>query len=390
MKKDWKYIIYFSVFIAIYVAVQLISPKKHSWSITLSHQDKDPYGTYALSELIPALFELTEHNNKTFYELLDSSSTNAGLISFSTSLNLGDEDTEKLLNYVAKGETVFLSAHYFDGKLADTLNLSTIDYLFDNNDNIDQRDSISLHFVNPSFDTLAWYTYRRDNVHNYFDSYDSLKTTIISRNDLDKPVTLRIAIGDGSLIINSTPLAFTNINLLNHKNHFFASQSLSYLEKEKLIWTEFYHLGRMEASTPLRFILTQEPLAWAYYIIIISILLLILFESKRKQRIIPILPPLQNTTLEFATTIGNLYYQRGDHKNIAEKKIIHFFELLNSRYNLAPYAQKDLVYIAKKTGNDELETFDLFNLITSIQKKNEITSDELITLNKKIERFIKF
>jgi hypothetical protein len=32
------------------------------------------------------------------------------------------------------------------------------------------------------------------------------------------------------------------------------------------MWTEYYHLGRMESTTPLRFILTNEPLRWGYYI----------------------------------------------------------------------------------------------------------------------------
>ncbi|HNP06071.1 MAG TPA: hypothetical protein PKN99_00515, partial [Cyclobacteriaceae bacterium] len=169
----------------------------------------------------------------------------------------------------------------------------------------------------------------------------------------------------------------------------FASQSLSYLKEQKLVWTEFYHLGRMEAGTPLRFILTQESLTWAYSITITSILLLILFESKRKQRVIPIIPPIKNTTLEFASTIGNLYYQRGDHKNIAEKKIVFFFDTLRSRFHLSMTSIDDLSHVARKTGNDEKSTSILFENIQNIQKKHEITSEELIALNKQIEDFIK-
>ena len=177
--------------------------------------------------------------------------------------------------------------------------------------------------------------------------------------------------------------------MLNKENYRFVSHSLSYLTEKKLIWTEFYHLGRMEAGTPLRFILTQEPLTWAYYITIISILLLLLFESKRKQRVIPIIPPVENTTLEFATTIGNLYYQRGDHKNMAEKKILFFFDTLRSRYHLDATALDDIRHVARKTGNDEKSTSSLLKNIQDIQKKQEISAEELITLNKQIEDFIR-
>ena len=389
MKKDWKYIIYLSLFIGIYATVQLLSPKQHNWSITLSHVDKNPYGTYALNEMMPALFDSITHVNETLYELLKSKNTNTAFFSLSTTLNLDKADTETLFSYISKGNTAFLSAHYFNGHFADTLQLNTVDYLFNNQSLIDLRDSISLRFLNSSLDTLTNYKYRKDNAHNYFNSFDTLKTTIIGKNDSDKPVTLRIAIGNGALIVNSTPLAFTNINLLNGENHAFASQSLSYLGNQKLIWTEYYHLGRMEASTPLRFVLSQDSLSSAYYITIFSLLLFILFESKRKQRVIPIIPPVQNTTLEFVATIGNLYYQQGDHKNIADKKIIFLMDTLRSKYHFDPLAETDVSVIARKTGNDEDGTAALFALIKKIQEKDQITVDELISLNEQIENFIK-
>lgn len=389
MKKDWKYIIYLSLFIGIYATVQLLSPKQHNWSITLSHVDKNPYGTYALNEMMPALFDSITHVNETLYELLKSKNTNTAFFSLSTTLNLDKADTETLFSYISKGNTAFLSAHYFNGHFADTLQLNTVDYLFNNQSLIDLRDSISLRFLNSSLDTLTNYKYRKDNAHNYFNSFDTLKTTIIGKNDSDKPVTLRIAIGNGALIVNSTPLAFTNINLLNGENHAFASQSLSYLGNQKLIWTEYYHLGRMEASTPLRFVLSQDSLSSAYYITIFSLLLFILFESKRKQRVIPIIPPVQNTTLEFVATIGNLYYQQGDHKNIADKKIVFLMDTLRSKYHFDPLAETDVSVIARKTGNDEDITAALFALIKKIQEKDQITVDELISLNEQIENFIK-
>lgn len=389
MKKDWKYIIYLSLFIGIYATVQLLSPKQHNWFITLSHVDKNPYGTYALNEMMPALFDSITHVNETLYELLKSKNTSTAFFSLSTTLNLDKADTETLFSYISKGNTAFLSAHYFNGHFADTLQLNTVDYLFNNQSLIDLRDSISLRFLNSSLDTLTNYKYRKDNAHNYFNSFDTLKTTIIGKNDSDKPVTLRIAIGNGALIVNSTPLAFTNINLLNGENHAFASQSLSYLGNQKLIWTEYYHLGRMEASTPLRFVLSQDSLSSAYYITIFSLLLFILFESKRKQRIIPIIPPVQNTTLEFVATIGNLYYQQGDHKNIADKKIIFLMDTLRSKYHFDPMAETDVSVIARKTGNDEDSTAALFALIKKIQEKDQITVDELISLNEQIENFIK-
>lgn len=391
MKKDWKYILYLTIFVGVYVSIQLLSPKSHNWSITLSHVDKNPYGTYVLNELLPDLFHEIEVSNTTFYELLNDDKANFSVISFATRMNLSAEDTEALMTHVARGNDAFLSAHYFFGKLADTLNLLTTDYLFDNSEVIGQQDSMELYFSNPTLDASTQYLYKRDNAHNYFKSYDTTRTHIITRNDLDEPVTLRVRIGKGNLFLNSTPLAFSNINMLNRENNSFASTCLSHLNNANVRWTEYYHLGRMEASTPLRFVLTQEPLAWAYYVTMASLFLFILFEIKRKQRIIPIITPLANTTLEFVSTISNLYYQRGDHKNIAEKKIAFFFDQLKTKYFIDQHylTTHDINFIAAKTGNDIVDTGILFKTIESIQSKSWIASDELIKLNKLIEQFVK-
>jgi hypothetical protein len=145
----------------------------------------------------------------------------------------------------------------------------------------------------------------------------------------------------------------------------------------------------MEVATPLRFILTNEPLRWAYYISIITLLLFMLFEAKRKQRIIPIIKPLTNTTLEFIATIGNLYYQRGDHKNIAEKKIQFFFDQVRAHY-LMNVQQRDegfVAVLAKKSGTPEKTVRDLISIINHVLTKEKITAGELTDLNRSIEKF---
>src|SRR6478735_6547111 len=186
MKKDWKYILYLSIVIGIYVAVKLSETKQNDWSVTLAHADKEPYGTYALDQLLPSLF-----------------------------------------NYANKGGTVFISAHYFSDHFADTLGLSTSDYLFRNGIALEKQDTASIHFVNTTFDSTRVYPYRRDNIHNYFSQLDSTKATVVAKNDQYLPVTLHVVIGKGQLLLNCTPMAFTNIYLLAGPNNEFVSNTLS-------------------------------------------------------------------------------------------------------------------------------------------------------------------
>ncbi len=368
----------------------LSKSKQYDWTVTFSHEDKNPYGTYALNQLLPSVVKNKVRNSyQTLYELKDSLQSHQNIFILSGRFSPGKEDTEMLLNYAEQGGTLFISANNYYGAFADTLGLATGDSFFLGSKAFIQNDSASLHFVSRVMDTTRQFRFKRANIHNYFSDIDSVKATVISKNDFYQPVSVRIKKGLGEIILNCTPMVFTNIHLLDNNNHEFASTSLSYLPQKDTYWTEFYHLGRMEVATPLRFILTTEPLRWAYYLTLISILLFIVFEAKRKQRIIPIINPLANTTLEFVGTIGNLYYQRADHKNIAEKKIQFFLDQIHSTYFIGTNNRDEayLILLSKKSGVPEKTLRELLNMINHITTQEKISSTELTRLNELIENF---
>jgi hypothetical protein len=393
VRKDWKYIVYLTLVVGLFVLVKLSERKQADWTITFAPGDKEPYGTYAFNQLAPIAFSTIRFQNsyKTIYELKDSLSEKSSFISISTSLRVEKEDTEALFTFVEKGGTALISAHHFSGRFADTLGLSTRDNGFANANILLPADSSSLHFTNTHFDSTQLFNYRRDNIHYYFSRLDSIKGTVIFRNEQNQPVTIRIAKGKGQLILNCTPMAFTNIYLLYGENHQLISNTLSYLKGGDVWRTQYYHLGRMEAGTPLRFILTTEPLRWAYYLVVLALLFFILFEAKRKQRIIPVITPFSNSTLEFVSVIGNLYFQKGDHKNIAEKKIQFFLEKVRTQYFLTT-TQRDenfTLQLARKSGNNEETTRGLVKIINEILSTEQISKEKLTALNQGLESFNK-
>jgi hypothetical protein len=390
MKKDWKYLIYLSIVFGLFVIVKLTSPKQYDWHLTLSHDDRNPYGTYVLNELLPSV--LTKRITKsylTLYELKDSLKENANVFIVSSRFNAGREDVTTLLDQVYDGGTAFISAQYFSGLLADTLRIETNDHLFEDAKLVDKTDSAFLKITNPFLDTTARYWYRQNDIHQYFNKFDTARATVVARNGFGEPVTLKFHWGDGFLLINATPMAFTNIYVLTQNNYAFVSDMLSYLPDRNVQWTEYYHLGRMESMSPLRFILSNDALRWAYYLTIFSIVIFILFEAKRKQRIIPIVKPLPNTTLQFVSTIGNLYFQHGDHKNIAEKKINFLLDYIRTRYFLPTNTLDDnfTKLLAHKSGKSEDDVKALFNTVNYINRSSVVNVDILLDLNDKMERF---
>jgi hypothetical protein len=314
---------------------------------------------------------------------------NRNLLILTSNFGAEKADADVLMAHVANGGSVLISAQYFQGHFADTLGISTYDYFFLDGDIASQRDSSALKLVNPHLDTAASYFYRRDNIHNYFNKFDSTHTTVLATNDKNQPVAVRIAWGQGYFLLNSTPLIFTNINILSEQNHALASSLLSILPQQQITWTEYYHLGRREASSPLRFILSREPLRWAYYVTVISLLLFIIFEAKRKQRIIPVNPPLANTTLDFVQTIGTLYYQSQDHRNIALKKIHFLNDLIRSKYWMESHQMDDkfITTLAAKSGKDRQDVQGLVDAIRAVQESKTITAEGLMDFNRRMENF---
>lgn len=396
MKKDWKYIAYLAGAVVLYLVLSLMAPRQLDWRITFHREHKIPFGGFALSDLMHELFpdHKINQNNYTLYELYDTLEKPVNFLSISLSFGPGDDDVKALLKNVAEGGHAFISAHSIYGKFADTLNITTRDYFFDEEHEhflTDKNDTSTLRFTNPNMNVRGKFLYPRKNFHErlvlYTDSLHHKK--VVAVNDVELPVTIIIPWGKGSIIVNCTPMAFTNAYLLPHDNYKFAAALLSYLPQNDLVWTEYYELGRMEAQSPLRFVLKNESLSWAYFITVFSLLLFIIFEAKRKQRIIPVIKPLGNTTVEFVSTIGDLYYQHGEHKDIAEKKISFLLEHIRTKYwlNTGKLDDTFITTLAKKSGKGEEDIKGLVMIIKLIQSQPEIALDRLVDLNNKIEHF---
>lgn len=392
MRRDWKYIAFLAASVIIYLLARFFSPKEFDWTITLDPADKNPYGAYAFAQLVPTALEGTSVHlvNNTFYELMDSLAAPSTVFSISTSFDPGKADVDELLRDVEKGGHAFITADNFGSRFSDTLKITSDNYMFNTKYyNYANTDSGALKTVYP--DTLAENNaFLRHNILNYFSSYDSSKTTVVATNDLGLPVTIVVPEGRGYFVLNTTPLAFSNIGILHGRNSHFIEQELSFLPADHdFYWTNYYQEGRMQIATPLRVILTTPSLRWAYYIGIGALLLFLLFEVKRKQRIIPIVKPLTNTTLEFVQTIGNMYFEDRDYHGIASRQIAFLLERIRERYRL-PTVQMDEHFIdslSLRSGADRAVIKDLVDEIINFESKAGLTEKELIALNRKIEKF---
>jgi hypothetical protein len=389
--KDWKYILYVVVAAGLFIGLKMISPKQYDWKVTYDPEDKNPFGAYVLNELMPSVFSgRVEHSFETFFELKDSLQKGGNIFVLCNHFRCGREDANALLRFVEEGGTAFISAEYFSGHLTDTLGFRVRDlFLERRNRNQHDSDSSYLQFVSRAFNTGNRYYFRQGNIQKHFVKHDLENGTVLVTNESGHAVAIKHQWGKGNFILNCTPLAFTNIYMLTADNHSFASNLLSYIPDADLQWTEYYQVGRLQSQSPLRFILRTESLRWAYYITVGALLVFMIFEMKRKQRIIPIIRPLANTSVEFVSTIGNLYYQSKDHQAVAAKKIMFLFEYIRMKLRVNTTASGDefIRMVSRKSGKPEAEVRAMFGIVQHVRQKKSITQQELVELNEYIEKF---
>jgi hypothetical protein len=130
-------------------------------------------------------------------------------------------------------------------------------------------------------------------------------------------------------------------------------------------------------------------LRWSLRFALLAMVIYVFFESKRRQRIIPVIEPLRNTTLDFVSTVGNVYYERRDNKNIALKQISYLIDFIrNKLYIQTSLPQEELIRaVAHKTGIPEIEIENLFSNLNRVQEVNTLDDVSLVAVNNMIDEF---
>ena len=391
------YVFFLILLLAGIVYIDINRPKPINWSPTYSIKDKIPFGLYVFDNEIKSYFknQKIEKINTTPYEylidlydydtLVNNYKINGTAVNISEYSDIDKQSVEELLIFVSRGNTAFLSSKELPMQLLDSLKVTTkLDYKF--------NDSIFNWVANKKLDSKK-YKITEGLGNNYFSKIDTLNATVLGyqNGDSTRVNYIKVKYYDGEFLLHTQPTAFTNFHLLKGDHFEYAQKVLSYIPKNNIFWFIKNQDGQAISQSPMRYILKQPALKYAWYIFLIGTIIFIIFNAKRKQRIIPIKKPLPNTTVDFTKTIGNLYYQEGDHDNIINKKIVYFLERIRNVY-LIDTNKLDDEFIKKlhlKSGKD-LSDIQRAVFLISTHKKSPHSSieEDLIQINKAIEKII--
>ncbi len=214
---------------------------------------------------------------------------------------------------------------------------------------------------------------------------------------------IKIDYGEGSFYFHATPMAFTNYHLYRKNTKDYIHAFLQEFNPGNVYIDDFYHVLRHKDNynqnsrnpnlpdSPLAFILSISTLRWGWYLLILGTLIFLIFRSKRNQRMIPVIAPLQNNSLEFSKTVGRLFYKEKNHKRMAQEICLYFFNHLRKRYHINTKTFDD--YSKSKFMRLFPQETRKINIIAhlsikSFKEESEITQEELEELYKATRFFI--
>jgi hypothetical protein len=361
--------------------------------VSLWHLDKIPYGTkYAfdnLSYIFPYAEIRTSSRFPDLFQHEGGEDTIRTLIIISPQFAPEANEMNSIIRFAASGNQVFISALEIEDTVLNLLHLKSRENLYA------EGDSTEVSLLDPVHNEWEKFTYPGYSLDPYFETVDSLHTSILGRDNKGKPDFIRVYYANGGAIfIHLNPLVFSNFFLLHGGNKSFYDLALSWLPRKTGVveWSDYFRYTRnSENFSALRFILSKRSLRWAFWLTLILFLLMFLIESKRKQRPITEIPALRNASEDFVKTVGRLYFQQKNNQNLAAKMVTAFLENIRTSYNLPTSTLNDEFAhkLAFRAGRPVNEINSLIQLIHESRLNPELSDQELMDLHQQINQFNK-
>jgi hypothetical protein len=392
-----------------------------SWRETYRMDSKEPYGAYVLHELLedytPARKVIDLRDSLAQALPASPGDGPASYVFVGEGLYMRPGDRDALLAFVEAGNTAFVSCKtpphdlmfylYYDECPAtpwqgfDQLVEDTVQLNF-SHPRLARTDGFTFVFTEDHHPELTYWRYFSGDyfcgLPAGFDALGYLNNSLVN--------FVRLPLGEGWFFIHSSPQVLTNYFLLTEDGRQYAERLLSHLPDGPVYWDEYSRIPeqlardfnqdssapaeerKLRSEGPLQYILGQPPLAWAWYLLLLTGLLYMIFRTRRRQRIIPVLEPNRNTSLAFVQNVGRWYYQKSGHQQVASLAIKLLRGFVWERYGLQwRHDETFLQQLANRSGVDPQLLAAIAKDVKNIPQYTGLVEPELIKFHQRLERF---
>ena len=384
----------------LYASCSVQQPVIPSLKETFSKKDKNPFGSYVFYSQVKQLFYHNElHVKKENFENVwqNISDTASIYISVSKNLFLSEAGQKAMLSYVNNGNTMFISSENIDSSLLDSLGCKAGQL------HLADEELANMQYTYVKMDTTFYegtrpYTYFYFPLNNHFIQYDTSITNVLGTNRFGKANFIEVFYGKGRFYLHCEPRAFSNYFLLQNKNYRYLQDVFAFTNAapEHVYWDDHYNKKNYPPSgqgskNAFQLLLQYPATARALWLALLLLALYILFGGKRRQRIVATIATNTNTTVAFTETVGRLYLQKKDNRNMADKMIMYFQEHIRKQYYLNTSQINDdfITTLSRKVNVPKEITEALFQSISLVQNSPTISDQQLLLLNQQIEKFYK-
>ena len=406
------------------------------WLVTFKNDDKKPYGTYlayqSLKNYFPgaAIGDLSEqyHFSSIDGKMIFSNNGANLMILCGKSFNLTEGEWDKVRLFVRSGNEVIIFSEALDTKIEDELTC----YTKHNNEDFGPFTPLNLNKANLQLtqNKLINYTYKGKNLDGYFyydqekkdiDNHPKDDTANADQTSADSAVTadstnaetdttatadaeseddgssvssyyiladtlgyangkanfVRFTMGNGHIYLHASPFVLTNYFLLQNGNIDYLTGIWQTLPANinHIYWSTF--LTRSGQETNSSFLFRYASTRAAIWLALLLTAVYVIFQMKRMQRIIPIIPPLKNDSVSFVETVGRLYYNKGDNGNLADKMIQQYLEWVRMTYYLNTNLLNNefITQLTRKSGEKEATVAGLVGMIHEVRLRSVIIDE---------------
>lgn len=384
MNKTFK--IYAVIFIVVMIVLALFEVNKTEstdWRKNFGINQKSPFGLFVFNNEVNALFkDKIKKTEQTPYDYYQTDKKPHNILVIEEEID--KQSWNKILNQVSEGSDAMLILSEMPKDISDSIGYYDSQISFEDEnvlkftDKQYQNDFIHLD----KFPSGRGFTYIKPGV--------EILGKTVEKNNSDQANFIKVKFGKGNIYVHCEPLFITNYYLLKRGNIKYAQDVFSYLKDRETVW--FVESDAKVSQFFLRFILSHPALKYAWWVLLGGLLLFIFFNAKRKQRIVPIIEPLKNTSIEFVKSIGNLYLQEGDFHDMMAKKAQYFLNkvrmdlMIDTQHLDEEFAKK----LQLKTGKPADMITEAINLIKKAQDPYaQVMKEDLGKMNKLLDEIIK-
>lgn len=385
-------------------------PKPFRWNETYKKFDKHPYGAYVLGKQMDnffpghkvksassSIFDQYEFSGIYYdsadylYEMEDESLEYFNFFSLNHYFDVNEVDMRALMLHLFQGNNALIATNFADDYFTEELGVD-IGFLSAGDSIIDDQ---GMPVFNPEKFSVQylendWVDLKPLSSMAYLREYPDSAEVILKNKEGDI-LGIEMDIGAGKLTLVTMPHVFSNYTILK-TNSGLSEALITRLPNEDTYWASgnwSYRTTYEDSPGLLSFIHSQKALKWAFYVLLISVLLFFVFEIKREQRPIPVIQPVQNISLKFSESISQLYLIRKDHREMVRKKMKFLLERIRTEYNLNTAEVSDQFYerLSAKSEIEEQKIRQLFTLYFAYKDKSEVSQEEFLKFNRLVQLF---